>query len=220
MRKKIGKKKVSVEAQAPVEGLNLDLLLSTYKNNFTKDTPLEPLIVLSDDEDINDYMDNDDIDNKEPSQLITNVEEIDSKKAEPAVEEACVMDVADDDSVAMSSTEKESDGTAGSPILSLMMVLQQILKSCNIAMLKYSLHADFGWSGSRGGGIATAKCSGTGTTTPSSSASSATTTTRQAPKEEEEAAGDRHRPRQALLGQHRAGGGRRQQPENLPSEVK
>ena len=140
MRKKIGKKKVSVEAQAPVEGLNLDLLLSTYKNNFTKDTPLEPLIVLSDDEDINDYMDNDDIDNNEPSQLITNVEEIDSKKAEPAVEEACVMDVADDDSVAMSSTEKESDGTAGSPILSLMMVLQQqILKSCNIAILKYSL---------------------------------------------------------------------------------
>ena len=220
MKKKIGKKKVSVEAQAPVEGLNLDLLLSTYKNNFTKDTPLEPLIVLSDDEDINDYMDNDDIDNNEPSQLITNVEEIDSKKAEPADEEACVMDVADDDSVAMSSTEKESDGTTGSPILSLMMVLQQILKSCNIAMLKYSLHADFGWSGSRGGGIATANCSGTGTTTPSSSASSATTTTRQAPKEEEEAAGDRHRPRQALLGQHRAGGGRRQQAENSPSEVK
>ena len=220
MRKKIGKKKVAVEAQAPVEGLNLDLLLSTYKNNFTKDTPLEPLIVLSDDEDINDYMDNDDIDNNEPSQLITNVEEIDSKKAEPAVEEACVMDVADDDSVAMSSTEKESDGTAGSPILSLMMVLQQqILKSCNIAILKYSLDADFGWSGSRGGGIATAKCSGTGTTTPSSAAAT-TTTTRQAPKEEEEAAGDRHRPRQALLGQHRAGGGRRQQAENLPSEVK
>ena len=133
MRKKIGKKKVSVEAQAPVEGLNLDLLLSTYKNNFTKDTPLEPLIVLSDDEDINDYMDNDDTDNNEPSQIITNVEEIDTKNAEPAVEEACLMDVADDDSVAMSSTEKESDGTAGSPILSLMMVLQQILKSCNIA---------------------------------------------------------------------------------------
>ena len=220
MRKKIGKKKVSVEAQAPVEGLNLDLLLSTYKNNFTKDTPLEPLIVLSDDEDINDYMDNDDTDNNEPSQIITNVEEIDSKKAEPAVEEACLMDVADDDSVAMSSTEKESDGTAGSPILSLMMVLQQqILKSCNIAILKYSLDADFGWPGSRGGGIATAKCSGTGTTTPSSSAAT-TTTTRKAPKEEEEAAGDRHRPRQALLGQHRAGGGRRQQPENLPSEVK
>ena len=122
MRKKIGKKKVAVEAQAPVEGLNLDLLLSTYKNNFTKDTPLEPLIVLSDDEDINDYMDNDDTDNNEPSQLITNVGEIDTNKAEPAVEEACLMDVADDDSVAIISTEKEEDGEAGSPILSLMMV--------------------------------------------------------------------------------------------------
>ena len=122
MRKKIGKKKVAVEAQAPVEGLNLDLLLSTYKNNFTKDTPLEPLIVLSDDEDINDYMDNDDTDNNEPSQLITNVGEIDTNKAEPAVEEACLMDVADDDSVAITSTEKEEDGEAGSPILSLMMV--------------------------------------------------------------------------------------------------
>ena len=122
MRKKIGKKKVAVEAQAPVEGLNLDLLLSTYKNNFTKDTPLEPLIVLSDDEDINDYMDNDDTDNNEPSKLITNVGEIDTNKAEPAVEEACVMDVADDDSVAITSTEKEEDGKEGSPILSLMMV--------------------------------------------------------------------------------------------------
>ena len=122
MRKKIGKKKVAVEAQAPVEGLNLDLLLSTYKNNFTKDTPLEPLIVLSDDEDINDYMDNDDTDNNEPSKLVTNVGEIDTNKAEPAVEEACLMDVADDDSVAITSTEKEEDGKAGSPILSLMMV--------------------------------------------------------------------------------------------------
>ena len=122
MRKKIGKKKVAVEAQAPVEGLNLDLLLSTYKNNFTKDTPLEPLIVLSDDEDINDYMDNDDTDNNEPSQLITNVGEIDTNKAEPAVEEACLMDVADDDSVAITSTEKEQDDKADSPILSLMMV--------------------------------------------------------------------------------------------------
>ena len=122
MRKKIGKKKVSVEAQAPVEGLNLDLLLSTYKNNFTKDTPLEPLIVLSDDEDINDYMDNDDTDNNEPSQLITNAEDIETKKAEPAVEEACVMDVADDDTVAITSTEKEQDDKADSPILSLMMV--------------------------------------------------------------------------------------------------
>ena len=122
MRKKIGKKKVAVEAQAPVEGLNLDLLLSTYKNNFTKDTPLEPLIVLSDDEDINDYMDNDDTDNNEPSKLVTNVGEIDTNKAEPAVEEACLMDVADDDSVAITSTEKEEDGKEGSPILSLMMV--------------------------------------------------------------------------------------------------
>ena len=122
MRKKIGKKKVAVEAQAPVEGLNLDLLLSTYKNNFTKDTPLEPLIVLSDDEDINDYMDNDDTDNNEPSKLVTNVGEIDTNKAEPAVEEACLMDVADDDSVAITSTEKEEAGEAGSPILSLMMV--------------------------------------------------------------------------------------------------
>ena len=122
MRKKIGKKKVAVEAQAPVEGLNLDLLLSTYKNNFTKDTPLEPLIVLSDDEDINDYMDNDDTDNNEPSKLVTNVGEIDTNKAEPAVEEACLMDVADDDSVAITSREKEEDGEAGSPFLSLMMV--------------------------------------------------------------------------------------------------
>ena len=122
MRKKIGKKKVAVEAQAPVEGLNLDLLLSTYKNNFTKDTPLEPLIVLSDDEDINDYMDNDDTDNNEPSQLITNAEDIETKLAEPAVEEACVMDVADDDSVAITSTEKEQDDKADSPNLSLMMV--------------------------------------------------------------------------------------------------
>ena len=122
MRKKIGKKKVAVEAQAPVEGLNLDLLLSTYKNNFTKDTPLEPLIVLSDDEDINDYMDNDDTDNNEPSKLVTNVGEIDTNKAEPAVEEACLMDVADDDSVAITSTEKEQDDKADSPILSLMMV--------------------------------------------------------------------------------------------------
>ena len=125
MRKKIGKKKVAVEAQAPVEGLNLDLLLSTYKNNFTKDTPLEPLIVLSDDEDINDYMDNDDTDNNEPSKLVTNVGEIDTNKAEPAVEEACLMDVADDDSVAITSTEKEEDGKAGSPIFSLMMVQSQ-----------------------------------------------------------------------------------------------
>ena len=122
MRKKIGKKKVAVEAQAPVEGLNLDLLLSTYKNNFTKDTPLEPLIVLSDDEDINDYMDNDDTDNNEPSKLVTNVGEIDTNKAEPTVEEACLMDVADDDSVAITSTEKEQDDKADSPILSLMMV--------------------------------------------------------------------------------------------------
>ena len=113
---------MAVEAQAPVEGLNLDLLLSTYKNNFTKDTPLEPLIVLSDDEDINDYMDNDDTDNNEPSQLITNAEDIETKLAEPAVEEACVMDVADDDSVAITSTEKEQDDKADSPILSLMMV--------------------------------------------------------------------------------------------------
>ena len=122
MRKKIGKKKVAVEAQAPVEGLNLDLLLSTYKNNFTKDTPLEPLIVLSDDEDINDYMDNDDTDNNEPSQLITNAEDTETKLAEPAVEEACLMDVADDDSVAITSTEKEQDDKADSPILSLMIV--------------------------------------------------------------------------------------------------
>ena len=44
------------------------------------------------------------------------------EKADPAVEESCLMDVADDDSVAITSTEKEQDDKADSPILSLMMV--------------------------------------------------------------------------------------------------
>ena len=110
-------KKKKVE-QPQVEGLNLDLLLSSYKDNFNKETPLDPLVVLSDDEDINDYMDDDDAENDKTDQ-----HDVKENKTNP---ESAMMDL-EDDSIATESVDNEEDGKATGLILPLMMV-----KKCNI----------------------------------------------------------------------------------------
>ena len=111
-------KKKKVE-QPPVEGLNLDLLLSSYKDNFNKETPLDPLVVLSDDEDINDYMDDDDTDNNKTDQ-----HDINKREYRPNPE-AAMMDL-EDASITAESVDNEEDGKATGLILPLMMV-----KKCN-----------------------------------------------------------------------------------------
>ena len=110
-------KKKKVE-QPQVEGLNLDLLLSSYKDNFNKETPLDPLVVLSDDEDINDYMDHDDAENNKTDQ-----HDVKENKTNP---ESAMMDL-EDDSIATESVDNEEDGKATGLILPLMMV-----SKCNI----------------------------------------------------------------------------------------
>ena len=50
-------------------GLNIDSLLNSYKVDLTIEKPsLDPLVVLSDDEDINDYMEKTDENDSEPVQ--------------------------------------------------------------------------------------------------------------------------------------------------------
>ena len=50
-------------------GLNIDSLLNSYKVDLTNEKPsLDPLVVLSDDEDINDYMEKTDEKESEPDQ--------------------------------------------------------------------------------------------------------------------------------------------------------
>ena len=110
-------KKKKVE-QPQVEGLNLDLLLSSYKDNFNKETPLDPLVVLSDDEDINDYMDHDDAENNKTDQ-----HDVRENRTNP---ESAMMDLEDDSIATESVDNEEDDGKATGLILPLMMV-----KKCN-----------------------------------------------------------------------------------------
>ena len=93
--------------------LNLDSLLNSYKVDLTNEKPsLDPLVVLSDDEDINDYMEK------------TNETETDKSPKSPIEAEQADLDVI----MATEKDPKENDLTDGvekegsSLILPLMMV--------------------------------------------------------------------------------------------------
>ena len=97
------------EDNANVEGLNLDTLLNSYKVDLTKDNPsLQPLVVLSDDEDINDYMENLNEDETEASKS-----QIEASKIPE------MMDTGDN----LKDELTEDQGKASGIILPLMMVL-------------------------------------------------------------------------------------------------
>ena len=94
-------------------GLNLDSLLTSYKVDLSKEkTSLDPLVVLSDDEDINDYMEITDENEPEPE-----------KPPKSQIEQQKSPDV----NMAMEKDSKINDltegvGKGGGIILPLMMV--------------------------------------------------------------------------------------------------